>query len=74
MTQFYVAEGKFDRLKKRAMAIIDGAGGAINRSSRLRKLKVDAVTFKKIVLTLEMCDLIESECGEHGMTRYRLAG
>lgn len=74
MSQFYVAEGKFDRLKKRALAIVDGSGGKIDRSTFLRKLKVDVVTFKKIVDTLILCDLIEAELGEHGKTMYSLAG
>lgn len=58
----------------RAMAIIAGAGGKIDRSTLLRKIKVDVVTFKKIVDTLILCDLLETELSEHGKTLYHLAG
>lgn len=56
------------------MAIIAGAGGKIDRSTLLRKIKVDVVTFKKIVDTLILCDLLETELSEHGKTLYHLAG
>lgn len=72
MAQFYVAEGKFDRLKKRAMAFLASAGGRLDRTSFLRKLKIDAITFKKLILTLEMSDLVESEIGEYGKVTYSL--
>ena len=73
MAQFYVAEGKFDRLKKRAMGLLAKHGGALDRTSLLRGLSIDAVTFKKLVTTLEMCSLIEVECGERGKLIYHLS-
>ena len=73
MAQFYVAEGKFDHLKKRCVALIAKAGGAIDRTSLLRSLAIDAVTFKKLILTLEMCNLIEGECCERGKIVYHLS-
>lgn len=69
-TQFYVAEGKFDRLKKRCVALIAAAGGSLDRTTLLHKLGIDAVTFKKLILTLEMCNLIECEFGERGKHIY----
>lgn len=41
-------------------------GGKIDHSTLLRKLAVDAVTFKKLINTLEMSDLIEREFGDRG--------
>ena len=58
----------------RARAIIAGVGGKIDRSTLLRKIKVDVVTFKKIVSTLILSDLLEAELSEHGKTLYYLAG
>lgn len=73
MAQFYVAEGKFDRLKKRCVALIAKAGGTLDRTSLLHKLSVDAVTFKKLILTLEMCNLVESEMSDRGKHLYHLS-
>ncbi len=72
MSQFYVAEGKFDRLKKRAMGLLAKAGGSLDRATLVHKLGVDSVTFKKIIMTLEMCNLIECEACERGKTMYHL--
>jgi len=60
-TQFYVAEGSFDRLKKRILAMLDKNGGQMDRSQILRNLPVDAATLRKILTTLKVCDLIEEE-------------
>ena len=73
MAQFYVAEGKFDSLKKRCVALIAKAGGALDRTSLLHKLSVDAITFKKLILTLEMCNLVESEMSDRGKYLYHLS-
>lgn len=54
------------------MAFLASAGGRLDRTSFLRKLKIDAITFKKLILTLEMSDLIESEIGEYGKVIYSL--
>ena len=59
--QFNVAEGSFDRLKKRFMGLLAKHGGSCDRTTLLRSLAIDSVTFSKIVLTLHMCDLIEEE-------------
>ena len=72
MAQFYVAEGKFDRLKKRAMSLLAKHNGMLNRAKFVHALNIDSVTFKKLVSTLEMCNLIESELGEHGKAIYHL--
>ncbi len=71
-TQFYVAEGKFDRLKKRALAHLAKAGGSLDRATLVHKLAIDSVTFKNLVKTLEMCNFIESEMAEHGKVIYHL--
>jgi len=67
--QFYVAEGNFDRLKKRFLAKLAKHGGKLDHSTLLRDLPVDAALFRRLVSTLEMCDQIESEVlsnGKHG--------
>ena len=73
MAQFYVAEGKFDRLKKRAMGLLVKNGGSLDHTTLLHKLSIDAVAFKKLVVTLEMCTLIESEMSERGKIIYHLS-
>ena len=72
MAQFYVAEGKFDRLKKRAMGLLAKHGGSLSRAKFVHSLNIDSVTFKKLISTLEMCNLIESECGDYGKAIYHL--
>ena len=69
MTQFYVAEGRFDRLKKRFLALLAKHGGQLDHSTLLRGLRIDATLFRKLVTTLQMCELIEDEeliDGKHG--------
>ena len=70
--QFNVCEGKFDRLKKRFLGLLAKAGGQIDRTTLLRKMHIDAVSFQKIVLTLHMCDLIEEERLGRRKTIYTL--
>jgi len=61
LAQFYVANGRFDRLKKHTLSIMINHGGQIDRSTLLRNLHVDAQTMQKVILTLHMCDMIEEE-------------
>ena len=61
LSQFYVAEGRFDRLKKRAIGLLAAHGGQLDRSSLLRSLSIDAGTFNKVLLTLHASDMIEEE-------------
>jgi len=72
--QFYVAEGKFDRLKKRFLAKLAKHGGKLDHSTLLRDLPVDAALFRRLVLTLKMCDLIEDEALPSGKCQYLLKG
>lgn len=72
MSQFFVAEGKFDRLKKRFIGLLASAGGSIDRTTLLRRLAIDASTFQKVVHTLHMCDLIEEETLERRKIVYTL--
>ena len=72
MSQFYVAEGKFDRLKKRFIALLTKAGGQLDRTTLLRKLNIDSSTFQKIVMTLHMSDMIEEEMLSRRKTIYTL--
>ena len=72
MAQFYVSEGKFDSLKKRMLAALSMAGGEMSRSELLRRLHVDSATFRKVVLTLHMCELIEEECISRNKVIYTL--
>jgi hypothetical protein len=59
--QFHVSEGKFDRLVKRFIGMLDKAGGSLDRSTMLKNLHVDSQTFTRITLTLHMSDMIEEE-------------
>ena len=59
--QFNVSEGAFDRLKQRFLNILVKHGGKLDHSTLLKSLRIEASLFKRIVLTLLMCDQIESE-------------
>jgi len=72
--QFNVAEGKFDRLKKRFVSIVAKHGGKLDHSTLLRHLPVDATLFKRLVLTLKMSDMIEDEELTDGKNGYVLKG
>jgi len=72
--QFYMAEGKFDRLKKRALGMMAKNGGQIDRSTLLRSLHVDSQMLQKIILTLHMCDMIEEERLSARTVIYTLKG
>ena len=74
MSQFYVAEGKFDCLKKRFMHLLAKHGGRLDHSTLLKRLPVDASLFRKLVETLLMSDLIESEELSNGKHGYILKG
>ena len=71
-SQFNVAEGRFDRLKKRFLALLAKAGGQLDRSTMLKNLNIDATTFQRVVLTLHMCDMIEEEMLSRRKTVYTL--
>ena len=44
-------ESRSDALARvRALAFLTSAGGALDRTTLLRKLKIDACTFKKLIL------------------------
>jgi len=72
--QFNIAEGKFDRLKKRFMSMLAKHGGKLDHSTLLRYLSVDATLFKRLVVTLKMCDMIEDEELTKGKRGYPLKG
>ena len=55
-----------DRLKKRALGLLAKNGGKIDHTTLLRKLSIDAVTFKKLIITLEMSNLVEREVVKYG--------
>ena len=59
--QFHVSEGKFDRLKKRFLALLDRNGGQIEKRMALRVMAIDIGTMNKILLTLHASDMIEEE-------------
>ena len=73
MSQFYVAEGKFDHLKKRFLRLLARHGGKLDHSTLLKRLPVDATLFRKLVKTLKMCDLIEDEVLPNGKHGYSLS-
>ena len=71
-SQFNLAEGQFDRLKKRFVGLLAKAGGQLDRSTLLKNLNIDSATFQRIVLTLHMCDMIEEEMLSRRKTIYTL--
>ena len=66
-SQFHVAEGKFDALVKRFIGLLAKHGGSFDRRGLIRGLHIDHLTFRRIVMTLHMCDAIieESEYGKN---------
>ncbi|MCQ2395805.1 MAG: hypothetical protein MJ249_16105, partial [Kiritimatiellae bacterium] len=56
-----IAEGNFDRLKKRAIGLLAKHGGQMEQSVLLKNLHVDSSMLRRILLTLHMCDQIEEE-------------
>ena len=69
LTRLYVTEGRFDRLKKRFLALLAKHGGQLDHSTLLKNMSIDATLFRKLVTTLQMCELIEAEeliDGKHG--------
>ena len=65
--QFHVAEGKFDALVKRFLGLLAKHGGSLDRRGLIKNLHIDHLTFRRIVMTLHMCDAIieESEYGKN---------
>ena len=59
--QFNIAEGRFDRLKKRVLAIMMKNHVEIDRAQLLRCMHIDTNNLQKIIMTLHACDLIEEE-------------
>ena len=66
-----MSEGKFDSLKKRMLAMLTRAGGTMDRAS-LKNMHVDVETFRKIIKTLHMCNMIEEEFISAKTTSYTL--
>ena len=71
-SQFNLAEGQFDRLKKRFVGLLAKAGGQLDRATLLKKMHIDATTFQRIALTLHMSDMIEEETLSRRKTLYTL--
>lgn len=71
-SQFNLAEGTFDRLKKRFVELLAKAGGQLDRATLLKKMHIDAATFQRIVLTLHMCNMIEEEMLSRRKTIYTI--
>ena len=55
-----------DRLKKRALGLLAKHEGKIDHTTLLLKLSINAVTFKKLIITPEMSNLVEREVVEYG--------
>ena len=71
-SQFHVAEGKFDALVKRFIALLAKNGGTMDRRTLMRNLHVDHGTFKRITLTLHMCDMIIEEQESYRKVHFTL--
>ena len=71
--QFNIAEGNFDRLKKRFLNLLEKHGGELDSSTLLKNLHVDAALFKRIAHTLEMCEQVESELLTSGKRGFKLS-
>jgi len=57
----YVAEGPFDKMKKRVIGLIKKHGGQIDMTTLQRLVPWDAATIRKIINTLHACDMIDEE-------------
>ena len=71
--QFNLAEGSFDRLKRRFLNILAKHGGKLDHSSLLKSLHIDATLFKRVAVTLQMCEQIETEALSNGKIGYTLS-
>lgn len=57
----YVAEGPFDKMKKRVIGMIEKHGGQMDMTALQRSIPWDAATLRRIINTLHACDMIEEE-------------
>ena len=55
-SQYHVSEGAFDHLQKRTLGIIAHKGGTASQRDLMRALHVDVNLFKRIILSLIVCD------------------
>ena len=70
--QFHSGEGRFGLLRDRAIAAIARNGGTIDRRTFLRALKCDIVTFKRLVSTLQVSEIIDEPAYIDGKLTYSL--
>ena len=54
------------------MALITKAGGTMDRRTLIKNLHIDHATFKRLTLTLHMCDMIIEEALSGRKTIYTL--
>ena len=74
MAELYVADGAFDHLKKRFIRLLIKHGGELDHSTLLKRLGVDATTFRKVARTLEACDEIDDGTISNGKYGYLVKG
>ena len=57
----------YDALVKRFLGLLAKHGGSLDRRGLIKNLHIDHLTFRRIVMTLHMCDAIieESEYGKN---------
>ena len=59
-------------LVKRFIALLAKNGGTMDRRTLMRNLHVDHGTFKRITLTLHMCDMINEEQESYRKVNFTL--
>ena len=70
--QFHSGEGNFGLLRDRAVACIARNGGTIDRRSFIRSLGCDITTFKRLIHTLLVAELIDEPAYVDGKLSYSL--
>ena len=70
--QFHSGEGRFGQLRDRAVAALARNGGSMDRRTLLRALKCDIATFKRLMSTLLVSEIIDEPSYVEGKLTYVL--
>ena len=70
--QFHSGEGRFGQLRDRAVAALARAGGSLDRRSFIRALGCDLTTFKRLVSTMLVAEVIDEPAYIDGKLVYSL--
>ena len=70
--QFHSGEGRFGQLRDHAIAALARNGGTLDRRTLLRTLKCDITTFKRLMSTLLVSEIIDDPAYVDGKLTYTL--